>query len=85
MGRYKEFGRRSLFITGESYAGKYIPAISAYIIAQHDPDIVLLASAIGNGWVDPYNQFPESVHYSYENNLITKEEANDLDYQMKHC
>jgi len=29
--RYPEYKGRSLFVTGESYAGHYIPAISAEI------------------------------------------------------
>jgi carboxypeptidase C (cathepsin A) len=32
MEKYPEFKERSLFITGESYAGHYIPAISAEIV-----------------------------------------------------
>jgi hypothetical protein len=44
-----------------------------------------VAAAIGNGWVDPYNQLPEYVHYSYENNLITEDEVDDLQTWMFHC
>ena len=31
IAKYPEFNSRELFITGESYAGHYIPAISAFI------------------------------------------------------
>lgn len=41
-------------MTGESYAGHYIPAIGEYIIKNPDEDINLVGLAIGNGWVDPY-------------------------------
>ena len=30
FGRYKKLQERPLFITGESYAGKYVPSIGAY-------------------------------------------------------
>ena len=52
---YPEYKGRSLFITGESYAGHYIPAISAYLFKKGNPDLALVGSAIGNGWVDPYD------------------------------
>lgn len=52
---YPEYKGRHLFVTGESYAGHYVPAISAYIVAQKNPDMVLIGSAIGNGLVDPAN------------------------------
>lgn len=51
---FPEYKGRELFVTGESYAGKYVPAISAYLHKQGNPDVNLIASSIGNGWVDPY-------------------------------
>jgi len=37
--RFPEFKNRPLFITGESYAGHYIPSIASYIHSQNDPSI----------------------------------------------
>jgi carboxypeptidase C (cathepsin A) len=49
------------FITGESYAGHYIPALSYYIVQKNaagkDPKLNLQGIAIGNGWVDPKTQY----------------------------
>jgi vitellogenic carboxypeptidase-like protein len=48
-----------LYITGESYAGHYVPGIAAYIHAQNPTDprpIPLKGIAIGDGWVDPVIQ-----------------------------
>jgi len=68
-------------VTGESYAGHYIPAISYYIINNmtsdsdsDDPafDMKFKGMAIGNGWVDPYMQYPAYATFAYENNLISK-------------
>jgi serine carboxypeptidase-like clade 4 len=58
---HPEYKNLDFFITGESYAGHYIPAISARIV-QGNKDggrtkVNLKGSAIGNGWVDPYVQY----------------------------
>ena len=58
-----------LYITGESYAGHYVPAIAYYIYEQNgaapgercregDVAIPLAGVAIGDGWVDPINMIP---------------------------
>jgi len=50
-----EFEGRDFFVTGESYAGHYIPAISYYIVNNMtDFGMNFKGMAIGNGWVDPY-------------------------------
>ncbi|KAJ1533376.1 hypothetical protein HK096_005321, partial [Nowakowskiella sp. JEL0078] len=48
-----------LYITGESYAGKYIPAISSLIQAHNNtetPFIPLSGIALGNSLTDPFSQ-----------------------------
>jgi len=49
-----------LWITGESYAGHYIPAISHHFIfdVADKLKINFKGLAIGNGLVDPYLQYP---------------------------
>lgn len=47
-----------LFITGESYAGKYVPAIAAYILTKPSSSIIKQALlkggiAVGDGFTDP--------------------------------
>jgi len=68
--RYPQFKNTPLFITGESYAGHYIPAIADFIVQNPDEDIKLSGVAIGNGWVAPYDQYPAYAEFSKENNLI---------------
>jgi cathepsin A (carboxypeptidase C) len=70
--KYPEFKERSLYVTGESYAGHYIPAISAYLHQQQNSAINLKGFAIGNGWTDPYLQYPAYNTFAYENNLISE-------------
>jgi cathepsin A (carboxypeptidase C) len=47
--QHPEFKSRDLYITGGSYAGKYIPAISRALSPLHRVKGV----AIGTGWVNP--------------------------------
>jgi cathepsin A (carboxypeptidase C) len=43
---------------GESYAGHYIPSIANHLYFNPDERIKLAGLAIGNGWVDPFYQYP---------------------------
>jgi len=62
---------RPLYIVGESYAGHYIPPIAKYLYENHFPYVNLSGLAIGNGWVDPFYQYPASALFALENNLIS--------------
>lgn len=72
MAKHPEYKSRSMFITGESYAGHYIPVVAAYIVRQNNSDVSLIGAGIGNGLVDPYNQYPEYVTFAEENHLEGK-------------
>ena len=50
MMKYPEFKGRPMYITGESYAGHYIPAIANYIVQNPFSDFNLRGIAIGNGF-----------------------------------
>lgn len=56
---FSELRSNDFYVTGESYAGKYVPAVS-YAIKQNnikaDIKINLKGMAIGNGLTDPGNQ-----------------------------
>lgn len=87
LDRYPELKDRPLFITGESYAGHYIPYIGEYLSrpefkAKH---VNLKGVAIGNGWVDPYNQYPGYSSFSYNNKLINELGKIFLDVGVKFC
>ncbi|GAB6029917.1 hypothetical protein CHUAL_005616 [Chamberlinius hualienensis] len=57
---WPELQANDFYVTGESYGGKYVPAIT-YKIMQANPTaslkINLKGLAIGNGWIDPETQF----------------------------
>ncbi|KAL0274805.1 UNVERIFIED_CONTAM: hypothetical protein PYX00_002843 [Menopon gallinae] len=63
MALFPEIKSNPFFVTGESYAGKYVPALSYAIHKDNQisqTKINLQGLAIGNGLVDPGNQ----LHYS---------------------
>lgn len=70
---YPEFKNRELYISGESYAGHYIPFIADYLISEpkfKDMGINLTGIMIGNGWVDPHNQYSGYSPFAYDNKLV---------------
>lgn len=69
---FTELQNNDLFITGESYGGKYVPAL-AYTIHTNNPKahlkLKLKGIAMGNGLCDPVNMMIYSK-YLYEIGLI---------------
>ncbi|KAK9879924.1 hypothetical protein WA026_008428 [Henosepilachna vigintioctopunctata] len=70
------------FITGESYAGHYIPAISYTILknnrlASEKYQINLKGIAIGDGWTDPINQLNYG-EYLYQHGFVDLKMKNEL-------
>lgn len=65
-----------LFLTGESYAGKYVPSIAWGIHVRNQSPVKpfghinLRGLAIGNGWVHPIAQNQAYVDYPYNLGLI---------------
>lgn len=62
---FPELQQNKFFVSGESYGGKYVPAL-AYTINKKNPTaqfkINLKGMAIGNGWSDPINQLQYSKY-----------------------
>jgi cathepsin A (carboxypeptidase C) len=52
--KYPAFEGREIYLTGESYAGHYIPMIANHLHFNPDPRIKLSGIAMGNAWVDPF-------------------------------
>ncbi|XP_014372276.2 venom serine carboxypeptidase [Papilio machaon] len=83
---FPELQENKFFITGESYAGKYVPTF-AYTIHKKNPTaktkINLKAIAIGNGLSDPEHQLVYSK-YLYQIGLLDWNQANTFrEYEMK--
>jgi carboxypeptidase C (cathepsin A) len=79
---------RDFFITGESYAGHYIPALAYHFTKDIAPGTLNLnfkGIAIGNGWVDPVVQYPQYAEFAHQNNLVTDSEYAELKSAFATC
>ena len=55
-GVYPELSTNGLIITGESYAGHYIPVFTKRLLENMPSYNTVWAIAIGDGWTDPGRQ-----------------------------
>lgn len=79
---FPELSANPFFLTGESYAGKYIPAIAHAIhTSENKSGINLQGVAIGDGWTDPINQLVYG-DYLYQLGLID-ENLRDVMHQYE--
>lgn len=81
-----EYKGRDFYITGESYAGHYIPAVG-YYLSHNVTDLGLnfKGVAIGNGWVDPYVQYPQYAEFAHENKLVSDSQYEILKSGFQQC
>jgi len=72
--QYPKYAELPFFITGESYAGHYIPAFASAVLENNavpsNFQINLQAIAIGNGLVDPAIQYAQYLPYATAMNIM---------------
>jgi len=91
LNKYPEFKGRSLYITGESYAGEYIPFMANRLLTgmkdlgNQDPTFELKGVSMGNPWVDPSIQNPAYLSFSLYSNIITLEDYFKLEPAFEAC
>jgi len=81
---------RDFYIAGESYAGHYVPAIAEYfmrsVASTGKPlGLNLKGVAIGNGWVNPYVQYPYYAEFTHKKNLINQTQYHEFKSYFKKC
>nr|KYP60911.1 Serine carboxypeptidase-like 50 [Cajanus cajan] len=78
------FKHRPIYITGESYAGKYVPAIGYHILNKNanlgvSERVNLAGVAIGDGLTDPETQVATHALNAYYVGLINERQKNVLE------
>ncbi|XP_028756914.1 serine carboxypeptidase-like [Neltuma alba] len=86
---HSQFVENDFYITGESYAGHYIPAIASRIHqankAKEGIHINLKGFAIGNGHTNPEIQYAAYTDFSLENGLINRDDYNRINTMLPPC
>ncbi|XP_022776394.1 serine carboxypeptidase-like 50 [Durio zibethinus] len=78
------FKCRPIYITGESYAGKYVPAIGYYILNKNvqlpvSKRVNLRGVAIGDGLTDPIVQVATHADSAYYSGLVNERQKVELE------
>ncbi|KAL2937224.1 Serine carboxypeptidase-like 49 [Bienertia sinuspersici] len=86
---HPNFAKNDFYITGESYAGHYIPAFAATVHnnnkAEKGIHINLKGFAIGNGLTDPAVQYKAYPDYALQMGLIKKSSYNVISKMVPLC
>ncbi|KAK8627590.1 hypothetical protein V6N13_135199 [Hibiscus sabdariffa] len=84
------FKDRPIYITGESYAGKYVPAIGYYILNKNpklpvSQRVNLAGVAIGDGLTDPVTQVATHADSVYYSGLINERQKHELEQAQREA
>lgn len=86
---FPKYAQLPFIITGESYAGHYIPAFGARVVRGNRegiyPKVNLHALAIGNGLVNPYVQYAEYHPYAVAMDILPQESLDWMEAGIKPC
>lgn len=86
---HPELVKNDFYITGESYAGHYIPAFAARVHkgnkGKEGTHINLKGFAIGNGLTDPKIQYAAYTDYALDMGLISKSDHDRINKLLPVC
>nr|GEU53300.1 serine carboxypeptidase-like [Tanacetum cinerariifolium] len=86
---HPDYVNNDFFITGESYAGHYIPAFASRVnkgnINKEGIHINLKGFGIGNGLTDPAIQYKAYTDYALANSLISQSDYSEINQQIPDC
>ncbi|KAJ4459680.1 putative Venom serine carboxypeptidase [Paratrimastix pyriformis] len=81
--RYPQYAKLDLYVCGESYGGKYVPAISARL--GQDASLNLKGLCIADGWSHPPSQLPPYTTVALINGLIDENTKKSYDKVYDQC
>ncbi|CAI9290018.1 unnamed protein product [Lactuca saligna] len=86
---HPDYVNNDFFITGESYAGHYIPAFAARVNQgnknKEGIHINLKGFGIGNGLTDPAIQYKAYTDFALANDLISQSDYSQINQQIPDC
>ncbi|KAJ8768682.1 hypothetical protein K2173_023586 [Erythroxylum novogranatense] len=86
---HPEFAKNDFYITGESYAGHYIPAFASRVHQGNNNNegipINLKGLAIGNGLTNPAIQYTAYPEFALANKLIQQSDYDDIKALVPDC
>jgi len=86
---HPEYVNHDFYITGESYAGHYIPAFASRVHQGNKMNegihINLKGFAIGNGLTDPAIQYKAYTDYALQMGIITESEYKKINLILPTC
>lgn len=68
--KYPQYKSNPLYLSGESYAGVYLPTLG--VLVDADKDLNLKGIAIGNGYLDAQKLEESLIYFSYYHGLFGK-------------
>jgi len=87
--KYPQYSKLPFWVTGESYGGHYVPAISTEILKKNLNNtglhINMKGLAIGNGWIDPLIQTGSYAPFAFAHNLIGQSTVDQANAQYQQC
>ncbi|KEH29969.1 putative carboxypeptidase C [Medicago truncatula] len=87
--QHPEFVKNDFYITGESYAGHFAPALASRIRrGNKDKEGIIInlkGFAVGNGMTNPRIQYLAYPQYALDMKLIAKEDQDDINKLMPKC
>ncbi|EQC26141.1 hypothetical protein SDRG_16031 [Saprolegnia diclina VS20] len=71
---YPTYRGRDFYITGESYAGMYVPWLAHALVTKPIPSLAFAGFAIGNAYTDTAIDNPSVIDYYYHHALMSLED-----------
>ncbi|PNY27663.1 Carboxypeptidase Y-like protein A [Tolypocladium capitatum] len=87
--QFPQYAKQDFHISGESYAGHYIPIFSREILSHKDRNINLKSALIGNGLTDPLTQYeyyrPMACGEGGYPSVLSKSDCQIMDNALHRC